>query len=257
MAAGDVLSSIAKTSNMKVVERCVANVNQTPDESLDTASRLYQTSMCYFCAGCDLAADNGHLFEEGNKLNITLDDSYVTAYRLMRQAADLGDEQANYGLAVLLYADGLSKNKITKDKIAIKEIAKKINENSDKKLTDKELNKKVEILKDEVLAKQHDLDFSHEIRIRLLNSAKLGHVPAQFALSQVYSRGVGVAPDSTKAYAWAATAVAQNPPFGSERRDLHAENMNSSERFEAESLADQYMKKYTDIFDRASITVMR
>ena len=76
-------------------------------------------------------------------------------------------------------------------------------------------------------------------------------------LSQVYSRGVGVAPDKVKAYAWAATAVAQNPPFGSDRRDVHALNMDTSELFEAESLADQYMKEYTNIFDRASVTVMR
>ena len=191
------------------------------------------------------------------EVNINLDESYETAYRLMEQAADLGGEQANYGLAVLIYVSELSKHKITKDQIAVKEIEKKLNEISNEQLTDEELDIKVEELKKKVLTKQHDLDFSNEIHARLLMAAKQGHIPSQFALSQVFSRGVGVTPDKVKAYAWAAAAVAQNPPFGSERRDLHAENMNSSELFEAESLADEYMKKYTDIFDRSSVTVLR
>ena len=252
-----ILSDIAHSSHTKSIEKCVAKINRKPDELLDAGTRLYLTSICYFCVGCNLEEDNGHIFGSKYTSDITLDESYDTAYRLMLQAADLGGEQANYGLAVLTYVSELSKNKITKDQIAVKEIEKKLNENRDELLTKEELNIKVEEIKHEVSTKQHDLDFSNEIHARLLSAAKQGHMPSQFALSQVYSRGVGVTPDKVKAYAWAATAVAQNPPFGSERRDLHAVNMNSSELFEAESLADQYMKKYTNIFDRSSVTVMR
>ena len=60
-----------------------------------------------------------------------------------------------------------------------------------------------------------------------------------------------------KAYAWAATAVAQNPPFGSLRRDEKAENLDDVELNKAEAIAEQYMKSYTNIFDRSSVTVMR
>ncbi len=257
-AAENVLSNITQISNMKVIEQCVAEVNNYPDDALDTAERLYQTSVCYFCAGCEIEVDNGRIFEENQTNTFVLDDTYIIAYKLMQQAAELGSRQASYALAVLIYAKDLSENKLTKEHIATQ--ALDIFKNSvdrDEKLTSDELDKDAEAVKNEVYAKQHELDFNTEIYVRLLNAAREGHMPAQFALSEVYNRGIGVTPNKVHAYAWAATAVAQNPPFGSERRDNRAVNMNSFELSEAESLAEQFMKEYTDIFDRSSITVMR
>ncbi len=257
-SAEGIFSSITQFTNTKAIEKCVAKINRNADESLDTAARLYQTGMCYFCVGCDLDADNGHIFEGNHPTDFTLHDSYVTAYKLLQQAADLGNQQANYGLAALIYANDLTKNKITKDKIASQEIEKITQKaNAKSSLAEEELNNTIETLKKEVYAKPQNQDFSTEIHVRLLKAAKQGHIPSQFALSQVYSRGVGVKPNKIKAYAWAATAVAQDPPFGSDRRDIHAMYMNTSELFEAESLADRYMKKYTNIFERPSVTVMR
>lgn len=60
-----------------------------------------------------------------------------------------------------------------------------------------------------------------------------------------------------KAYAWAATAVAQSPLFGSLRRNGKAVNLDDVELNEAESITEQYMKKNTNIFNRSSVTVMR
>ena len=257
-AAENVLSNIAQTSNMKIIEQCVAEVNQYPDDAIDTAERLYQTSVCYFCTGCDIEADNGRMFEENQKNTFVSDDTYITAYKLMQQAVELGNRQANYGLAVLIYAKDLSENKLTKEHIAIQAVDNYKNSiEKEEKLTNEELDKDAEAIKNEAYTKQHELDFNTEIHARLLSAAKKGHMPAQFALSEIYNRGIGVKPNKVHAYAWAATAVAQNPPFGSDRRDNRAVDMNSFELSEAESLAEQFMKKYTDIFDRSSITVMR
>lgn len=257
-AAENVLSDIAQTSNMKVIEQCVAEVNHYPDDALDTADRLYQTSVCYFCAGCEIEADNGRMFEDNHTNPVVLDDTYITAYKLMQQAAELGSRQASYGLAVLIYAKDLSENKLTKEHIATQAVEiYKDSVDRKEKLTREELDKGAQAVKNKAYTKQHELDFNTEIHVRLLNAAREGHMPAQFALSGIYNRGIGVPPNKVHAYAWAATAVAQNPPFGSERRDNRAINMNSFELSEAESLAEQFMKEYTDIFDRSSITVMR
>ena len=105
--------------------------------------------------------------------------------------------------------------------------------------------------------KQHRKDFSVDIHRNLLVAAKQGYIPAQFALSEIYYNGIGVSPNVIQAYAWAATAVAQNPPFGSIRRDEKAAKLNALELNEADAIAEEYMKKYTAIFDSASFTVMR
>ena len=253
VASDNVLSSIAQITDLKNIEQCVADVNQLPDDSLDTASRIYQTSLCYFCIGCSLEVGNGRMFEENQTSSINLDDVYATSYKLMQQAAELGSVQANYGLAVLIYAMDLSNNKRTKQQIAYAHTV-----NSDKNL-DKANNEidSTDALKQDISKISEDLEFNSEIHIRLLNAARKGHIPAQFALSEVYSQGIGVHRNKVQAYAWAATAVAQNPPFGSYRREQHAINMDYFELNEAESLAERFMKEYTDIFERSSITVMR
>ncbi len=256
--SGDaVLSSIAQSIDIKNIEQCVADVNQTSDDSFDTASRIYQTSVCYFCIGCDLEVDNGQVFEGNQVYPLKFDETYATSYRLMQQAAELGSKQANYGLAVFIYAMDLSNNKHTKQQIADKEIE---NSNNDPKKSNVNSGNKLVAtngFKQELNKASEDLEFNSEIQIRLLNAARKGHIPAQFALSEVYSQGIGVAQNKMQAYARAATAVAQNPPFGSYRREHHAANMDYFELNEAESLAEQFMKKYTDIFDRSSVTVMR
>ena len=257
-AAKDILSAITQPSNMKAVEQCVADVNYYQSDALDTAERLYQTSVCYICAGCDLGSDNGHMFEGNQASNFVLDNSYTTAFRLMQQAVELGSRQANYGLAILIYVNDLSENKLTKVKIATKMVGEYIDAlDSDEKVTQDEIDKNTEEVIKQVNSKQHELDFKAEIHLRLLSAAQAGYMPSQFALSEVYARGIGVAQNKVNAYAWAATAVAQNPPFGSVRRDSQALEMDSFELNEAEFLAEYFMKRYTDIFDRSSITVMR
>ena len=57
-----ILSDIVKSSDTKSIEKCVAKINRNPDELLDVGKRLYLTSICYFCAGCNLEEDNGHVF---------------------------------------------------------------------------------------------------------------------------------------------------------------------------------------------------
>ena len=262
-AAEDVFSTMNQTTNMKNVERCVAKINQYADDALGTASRLYQTSMCYFCVNCNLEADQGELFQKYiprkyKYRSVSLNESFGTAYKLMQQAADLGDRKANYGLAVMIYAKGLNENKLTKELIAVKEFSKfKKKLETKEKFSEEEFEKSEKAIIKDVYSKRHELDFDAEIQIRLLNAARDGYIPAQFALGEIYSNGIGIAPNKVEAYAWAATAVAQNPPFGSDRRDDLAIRMDSFEINEAESLAEEYMKKYTDIFDRSSITVMR
>lgn len=256
-ASDNVLSSIAQITNLKNIEQCVEDVNQLPDDSLDTASRIYQTSICYFCAGCNLEIDNGRTFEGNQAYTINLDDTYATSYKLMQQAAELGSAEANYGLAVLIYAMDLGNNKRTKQQIAD---AQAVNSNKNLDKTKYKENNEInstDALRQNISKISEDLEFNSEIHIRLLNAARKGHIPAQFALSEVYSQGIGVKRNKVQAYAWAATAVAQDPPFGSYRRDQHAINMDYFELNEAESLAERFMKEYTDIFERSSITVMR
>ena len=195
------------------------------------------------------------MFEDNQAYSITLGGTYATSYKLMQQAAELGSAQANYGLAVLIYVMDLSNNKRTKQQIVDTQAARYEN-NLEKPKTGKEINS-TDALEHDIGKISEDLEFNSEIQIRLLNAARTGHIPAQFALSEVYSQGIGVIQNKIQAYAWAATAVAQNPPFGSYRRDHHAIEMDYFELNEAESLAEQFMKEYTDIFDRSSITVMR
>lgn len=256
-ASDNVLSSIAQITNLKNIEQCVEDVNQLPDDSLDTASRIYQTSICYFCAGCNLEADNGRIFEGSQAYTINLDDASAISYKLMQQAAELGSVQANYGLAVLIYIMDLSNKKHTKQQIVD---AKAVDGEKNRDKTNYKANNEIDstdVLREEISRINEDLEFNSEIYICLLNAARKGHIPAQFALSEVYSQGIGVKRNKVQAYAWAATAVAQNPPFGSYRRDQHAINMDYFELNEAESLAERFMKEYTDIFERSSITVMR
>lgn len=257
ISAESVLEVISDTQNSQEIDHCVLKINESADDSLSTAERLYQTGICYLCAGCDLESDNGNLFQNRFSTRPNAKDNYEIAYKLMQQSADLGSQSSNYGLAVLMFSKNLDENKITKDKIVARVFQEFKSEEQNKGLEEDALDTALDSIKNKVYAEKHDLDFSDEIHLRLLNAARDGHIPAQFALSEVYSKGIGVAPNKVHAYAWAATAVAQNPPFGSDRRDTHAINLDSFEINEAESLAVEFMKDHTTIFDRSSVTVMR
>lgn len=251
--AEDILSNISDSANSVAIDQCVKDVNQSADDGLDTAARLYKTGMCHFCVDCDFEVDNGYLFladvpNSGILKNISSSENYVTAHLLITQAAGLGNSEAYYGLAVLQYVSDLSNNRRPKTDIFNNEYTKQTKEDA---------QTLVGALTKDVFQKSDKKDFSQEIQRYLLLAAKQGYIPAQFALSEVYFKGIGVVPDNVQAYAWAATAVAQNPPFGSLRRDEKAINLDNIKLNQAEAFAEEYMKKYTSIFDRSSVTVMR
>ena len=260
--AEDIFSNITNSANSAAIDQCVKNVNHSADDSLNTAVRLYQTGMCHFCVDCDFEADNGYLFladapNSGLLKQISTSENYETAHTLVTQAAGLGNREAYYGLAVLRYVSDLSNNRKSKIEILKNEniLLEKNNENA--KQTKEDSQASVDTLINDIFQKSHKADFSQEIQRYLLLAAKQGYIPAQFALSEVYFKGIGVIPDNVQAYAWAATAVAQNPPFGSLRRDEKAVNLDNIKLNQAEAFAEEYMKKYTSIFDRSSVTVMR
>ena len=261
VAEDGLFSKIVDSADTIVIEQCVKNVNQTADDVLDTAARLYHTGMCHFCATCDLKADNGQLFlvdTVDSSIKIILStQAYKTAHKLISQATVLDSREAFYGLAVLQYALELGKNRQSEIGIADSknitlgklDISQEQNKGEIQDLNDN--------LVEVIFKKSHKTDFSSKIYEYLLVAAKSGYVPAQFAISEVYFKGIGVIPDEVQAYAWAATAVAQNPPFGSQRRDEKAVNLDNIELNEAESFAEEYIRKYTDIFDHSPVTVMR
>ena len=262
VAVSDDLASKIINHDVDAAEQCVKEVNQFPDDTLDTSSRLYQAGMCYFCIDCNLAEDNGQLFQldalnNGADNNPDLSESYQTAKKLMTQAAGLGNEKAYYALAVMAYYSGLTKNKKTKTKLSKDRISEFKIKVEQEKLSDKEIKQSIDRINKRTFEKMNKDGFSLEIHENLLMAAKRGYLPAQFALSEAYFKGIGVTPDPLQAYAWAATAVAQNPPFGSLRRDEKAVNLDEVEINQAEAMAEKYMKSYTNIFDRSSVTVMR
>ena len=182
--------------------------------------------------------------------------TYQTAHSLISQAADLDNREAYYGLAVLQFTLELSKNRQSEIKFTDNNISV-----DNLELSQEQIKSDSQEIRDDlievVFKKSYKTKFSPQIYQYLLVAAKSGYVPAQFAISEVYFKGIGVIPDEVQAYAWAATAVAQNPPFGSHRRDEKAVGLDNSELNEAESFAEEYMKNYTDLFDYSPVTVMR
>jgi len=259
--ANEIFSNISVSAENDEINQCVMEVNQTADDDLDTATRLYQTGICYFCIDCNFAVDNGKLFLVSEAENPFAEPSsiknYKTAHKLIAQSAGLGNYEAYYGLAILLYISELTEIRqaedvILKSKAALVSKTKNENEKSEKNEQESSDN-----IFTEIIDKSYKSQFSQQIQQYLLLAAKKGYLPAQFALSEVYSKGIGVDKDSVQAYAWVATAVAQNPPFGSARRDEKAAVLDNVKLNQAEAIAEEYMKRYTDIFERASVTVMR
>lgn len=252
-AANDVFSKIINTTNEDVVDVCVKEVNKTSDESLNTAARLYSMGMCHFCVDCNYEEDNGHIFSinsfDSSALdNVTSDEKYSTAQKLITQAAELGYADAYYSLAVMLYVKDLGQGR---------QFETIVNENEDGSLRKIKNNRESEennsntvgVLLKSVYEKPSSHVFNHQIHKHLLTAAKQGYMPAQFALSEVYFKGIGIKPNVIQAYAWASVAVAQNPPFGSLRRDEKAVNFDNDQIIRAEALAEEYTKQYSNIFD--------
>ncbi len=256
IAAEELFSKMIENNNI-VIEQCVTEVNRVAEDEFDTATRLYQTGVCYFCADCDFETDKGELFTSFEANQLILQENYETAYKLISQAAGLGYPQAYYGLAVLLYVEGLSNKRQTHVAIIENKTRQLSSTAKQERLKKKETQNSIEEIVNQIAEKQSSRGFSSEIHKHMLVAAKQGYVPAQFALSEIYFNGIGVVPDEVQAYAWAATAVAQNPPFGSLRRDEKAANLDEVELSEADAIAEEYMKKHTAIFDSSSVTVMR
>jgi hypothetical protein len=252
-AAENIFSKILSSSNENDVNQCVKAINNTADDELDTATRTYQIGMCHFCVGCNYELDNGQLFLVDNFNSdeideLTSDEKYKIAYRLFKQATTLGHRKANYALAVMLYVKDLGKrrqfevNIMTSNEVLLSKVSnhtsEMINNSSDA----------VDVLMKDAFERSNDNSFNHKIHKHLLKAAKEGYLPAQFALSEVYFKGVGIEPDAIQAYAWASVAVAQNPPFGSLRRDEKATHFDHIKMNKAHALAEEYIRKYSTIF---------
>lgn len=257
-AADNIFSEIINSTDQGRVDECVKEINNIPEDSLDTAVRTYNMGMCYFCIDCNYEIDNGQLFlvkslDSKTLEEVSLSEAYEIAHKLLTQAAKLGHRDAYYSLAVMLYVKDLGKNRQYESKIL--EDERSAQDEASKSIA--ELEKKspntIDALLEDALVKTNNNGFNQQIYKHLLVAAKQGYMPAQFALSEVYFKGIGIEPDDVQAYAWASVAVAQNPPFGSLRRDEKAINFDNVKLNKAEALAEKYMKKYSNIFESSSV----
>lgn len=109
----------------------------------------------------------------------------------------------------------------------------------------------------EVCTNRYPEDFDTEIEALYRAAAEQGHVDAQFALSDALERGVGVCPDQKQAFAWAYVAAIQKPPFGRERLEELARWLSIEERMEAQWIGDEYVREYTSVWERPSVTLIQ
>ena len=84
----------------------------------------------------------------------------------------------------------------------------------------------------------------------LVKSAKQGYEPAMTALSVVYENAIGTEMNLIEAYAWRGVSVALHRPFGQDKLDELARQLDPFELNKAEDLSFQYQKKYTKLFDQ-------
>ncbi len=87
----------------------------------------------------------------------------------------------------------------------------------------------------------------------LINLARSGNVEAQFCASVLFEFGLGYERNLPIAYALAAAAVAQNPPFGRERQDSIASKLSWKEQPIAVDYANRIAKIITDLYDNPSV----
>ncbi len=262
-AAEDILSKIINGIDEDSVNQCVKTINNIPEDGIGTAERTYSMGMCHFCIDCDFEVDNGQLFIVNNidnymLKNVSLSESYKIAHKLLTQAANLGHRDAYYGLGIMLYINDLGKGRqyhgqVYDDRSTLNQLNNKANKTN--QVLDEHSSNSINVLFSDALIKASNNSFNHQIYKYLLVAAKQGYMPAQFALSEVYFKGIGVEPNHVQAYAWASVAVAQNPPFGSLRRDEKAINFDAIKLNKAQALAEEYTKKYANIFENSSVNV--
>lgn len=154
--AEDIFSRINNSADSAVIDQCVKDVNQSADDGLDTAARLYQTGMCHFCIDCDFDIDNGKLFladVPNSELlkQISTSQNYETAHTLISQAAGLGNREAYYALTVMRYVSDLSNNRKSETEISKSE---KIG------LTEDDTQNPVDISIKDIFLKSQKADFS-------------------------------------------------------------------------------------------------
>jgi hypothetical protein len=87
----------------------------------------------------------------------------------------------------------------------------------------------------------------------LMNLARTGSIEAQFCASVLFEYGLGYKQSLPIAYALAAAAVAQNPPFGRERQDSIASKLSWKEQSIAVDYANRITKIITDLYDNPSV----
>ena len=92
--------------------------------------------------------------------------------------------------------------------------------------------------------------YSETTKELLVKSAKQGYEPAMTALATVYENGIGTEIDLIEAYAWRGVSVALHRPFGQDKLDELARQLDPFELNKAEDLSFQYQKKYTKLFDQ-------
>ena len=117
----------------------------------------------------------------------------------------------------------------------------------------------VDKLREWVNSKRFENEYSPVIEKLIRNAAEQGHIHAQFTLAYILVHGIGVPIDEVQAQAWRIVAVAQNSPFGANIRDgwLSQRWLTDEEKMDAQSLAEQYMIKYTNLWDEPSVTVIQ
>ncbi|MFT5426274.1 MAG: TPR repeat protein [Gammaproteobacteria bacterium] len=75
-------------------------------------------------------------------------------------------------------------------------------------------------------------------------SSKSGYALAQYKIGQMYYDGRGVKQNSIKAFAWLKTATSQGAEDKDKTLEILISKLTSEQMTEANTLAQQYMKKY-------------
>lgn len=99
--------------------------------------------------------------------------------------------------------------------------------------------------------------FSSSVYEFAMLAAKQGSVDAQFCVSNIYYFGVGVPISSVNAHAWAYVAHAQASPLGRDALSMTGSELDINDKLEAILLGGELERKYTDLLERASFTIIK
>jgi len=100
-------------------------------------------------------------------------------------------------------------------------------------------------------------EFSESWFQRIEALAKKGNLIAQYNMVEINRYGVGTKIDLISAYAWSLVASTVNPPFGKSQTDEMYDNFNFDEKRKAQLLAMKYLRDYSKIYERPSITILQ